>query len=202
MGSFSGLYITESINIKNMEKAIMLIRQVLERNLGMKLYEYGPEMFKNKFGTFQGMKYFLGSTNRAIRFNWKQGGNSAEVFSIDVWNDDSGRKDKPTITIETAGVSLAKAIPQLADIIKNPTCATCIHLHDQEWAKRYGKVCCSIWQVCDHYINPNRKHNRKQTTYVRRPSNKACPNYEYGDDNFENRKRKLKSGEWLKENIR
>lgn len=120
MGSFSGLYIIESINVKNMEKAIMLIRQVLERNLGMKLYEYGPEMFKNKFGTFQGIKYFLGSTNRAIRFNWKQGGNSAEVFSIDVWNDDSGRKDKPTITIETAGVSLAKAIPQLADIIKNP----------------------------------------------------------------------------------
>lgn len=88
------------------------------------------------------------------------------------------------------------------DKLKNPTCATCIHLHDQEWAKRYGKVCCSIWQVCDHYINPNSKYNRKQKTYVRRPSNKACPNYEYGDDNFENRKRKLKSGEWLKENIR
>ena len=51
-------------------------------------------------------------------------------------------------------------------------------------------------------INPNSKYNRKQKTYVRRPSNKACPNYEYGDDNFENRKRKLKSGEWLKENIR
>lgn len=48
-----------------------------------------------------------------------------------------------------------------------------------------------------------RKVNQlKEKTYVRRPSNKACPNYEYGDDNFENRKRKLKSGEWLKENIR
>ena len=41
-------------------------------------------------------------------------------------------------------------------------------------------------------INPNRKYNREQKTYVRRPSNKACPNYEYGDDNFENRKRCLK----------
>lgn len=59
-------------------------------------------------------------------------------------------------------------------------------------AKRYGKVCCSIWQVCDHYINPNSKYNRKQKTYVRRPSNKACPNYEYGDDNFENRRRCIK----------
>ena len=95
-----------------------------------------------------------------------------------------------------------KIIDDNKDKLKNPTCATCIHLHDQEWAKRYGKVCCSIWQVCDHYINPNSKYNRKQKTYVRRPSNKACPNYEYGDDNFENRKRKLKSGEWLKENIR
>jgi hypothetical protein len=52
-----------------------------------------------------------------------------------------------------------KIIDDNKDKLKNPTCATCIHLHDQEWAKRYGKVCCSIWQVCDHYINPNRKHN-------------------------------------------
>ena len=41
-------------------------------------------------------------------------------------------------------------------------------------------------------INPNRKYDREQKTYARRPSNKACPNYEYGDDNFENRKRCLK----------
>lgn len=86
-------------------------------------------------------------------------------------------------------------IDENKDKLKNPTCATCVHLHDQEWAKRYGKVCCSVWQVCDHYINPNRKYNREQKTYARRPSNKACPNYNYGDDNFENRKK------WLKESI-
>ena len=70
-----------------------------------------------------------------------------------------------------------KIIDENKDKLKNPTCAT--------------------WQVCDHYVNPNSKYNRKQKTYVRRPSNKACPNYEYGDDNFENRKRCLK-----KKNIR
>lgn len=85
-----------------------------------------------------------------------------------------------------------KIIDDNKDKLKNPTCSTCVHLHDNEWAKRYGKVCCSIWQVCDHYINPNSKYNRKQKTYVRRPSNKACPNYEYGDDNFENRRRCIK----------
>lgn len=47
-------------------------------------------------------------------------------------------------------------------------------------------------EPCILYGEPNRKHNRKQTTYVRRPSNKACPNYEYGDDNFENRRRCIK----------
>ena len=120
MSSFSYLYMTEAISVKNMEKAVKLIKIVLERNIGMKLYEFGPEMFKNKFGTFTGMKYFLGNTNRAIRFNWKMGNTSAEVFSIDVWNNDNKRKDIPTITIQTAGISLAKAIPQLADIIKNP----------------------------------------------------------------------------------
>lgn len=31
------------------------------------------------------------------------------------------------------------------DKLKNPTCGTCVHLHDNEWAKRYGKACCSIW---------------------------------------------------------
>lgn len=85
-----------------------------------------------------------------------------------------------------------KIIDDNKDKLKNPTCATCVHLHDHEWAKRYGKVCCSVWQVCDHYINPNRKYNREQKTYARRPSNKACPNYEYGDDNFENRRRCIK----------
>lgn len=120
MGSFAGLYITESINVKNMDKAIRLIRQVLERQLGMKLYEYGPETYKNKFGTFQGLKYFLGNTSRAVRFNWNTKGQSSEVYSIDVWNDAAGRKDIPTITIQTSGVSLVKAIPQLAAIIKNP----------------------------------------------------------------------------------
>lgn len=91
-----------------------------------------------------------------------------------------------------------KIIDENKDKLKNPTCATCVHLHDREWAKRYGKVCCSIWQVCDHYINPNRKYDREQKTYTRRPSNKACPNYEYGDDNFENRKRCLKKKECQK----
>ena len=85
-----------------------------------------------------------------------------------------------------------KIIDDNKDKLKNPTCSTCVHLHDNDWAKRYGKVCCSIWQVCDHYVNPNSKYNRKQKTYVRRPSNKACPNYEYGDDNFENRRRCIK----------
>lgn len=85
-----------------------------------------------------------------------------------------------------------KIIDENKDKLTNPTCATCVHLRDNEWAARYGKTCCFIWQVCDHYINPVSKYNRKQKTYVRRPSNKACPNYEYGDDNFENRKRCLK----------
>ena len=54
-----------------------------------------------------------------------------------------------------------KIIDDNKDKLKNPTCATCIHLHDQEWAKRYGKVCCSIWQVCDHYVNPNITGSKK-----------------------------------------
>ena len=140
MGSFAGLYLIESINVKNMEKAVRLIRQVLERNIGMKMYEFGPEMFKNKFGTFQGIKYFLGNTSRAVRFNWKLNGHSTEVYSIDVWNDDTGRKDKPTITIQTQGISLAKAIPQLAAIIKNPKPGLSIPISDKSENVNEAKI--------------------------------------------------------------
>lgn len=41
-----------------------------------------------------------------------------------------------------------KIIDENKDKLKNPTCATCVHLHDQEWAKRYGKV----W-VSERHIN-------------------------------------------------
>lgn len=85
-----------------------------------------------------------------------------------------------------------KIIDDNKDKLKNPACSTCVHPHDNDWAKRYGKVCRSIWQARDHYINPNRKYNREQKTYARRPSNKACPDYEYGDDNFGNRGRCIK----------
>lgn len=32
-----------------------------------------------------------------------------------------------------------KIIDDNKDKLKNPTCATCVHLHDNEWAKRYAK---------------------------------------------------------------
>lgn len=72
---------------------------------------------------------------------------------------------------------------------KEAVCGTCRHLRDHKEAVRFGRPCDSLWQVCDHYVNPNAKVKRKQVTYVRRPTNKACPNYEYCDDNFINRKR-------------
>lgn len=47
-------------------------------------------------------------------------------------------------------------------------------------------------QLKDLMRRKYKSYDREQKTYTRRPSNKACPNYEYGDDNFENRKRCLK----------
>lgn len=72
---------------------------------------------------------------------------------------------------------------------KEEVCGTCRHLRDHKEAVRLGRPCDSLWQVCDHYVNPNAKVKRKQVTYVRRPTNKACPNYEYDNNNFINRKR-------------
>lgn len=117
--SFKGLYIRESISIANMQKAIGLIKSVLEKNTGFKFFEGGEEEYSNSYGTFLGIRYFLGSTTRSVRFNWQASGGSTEIVSIDVW-DDSPNKKAPTITIETKGISLAQAIPQLANLIKSP----------------------------------------------------------------------------------
>lgn len=117
--SFKGLYIRESVSIANMQKAIGLIKSVLEKNTGFKFFEGGSEEYSNSFGTFIGMRYFLGNTTRSVRFNWAVSGGSGEIVSIDVW-DDSSNKKTPTITIETKGISLAQAVPQLANLIKSP----------------------------------------------------------------------------------
>ena len=50
----------------------------------------------------------------------------------------------------------------------------------------------AIYDYLEKIKRDNNELSAKEKTYTRRPSNKACPNYEYGDDNFENRKRCLK----------
>lgn len=76
---------------------------------------------------------------------------------------------------------------------KNVTrCNTCRHLHiSTRWKERFGTTEDNReWMSCDHYVNPKWKtgHGTK-TEHVRMPSHKACPNYEYSEDNYINRRR-------------
>lgn len=70
-------------------------------------------------------------------------------------------------------------------------CNTCRYLRDSEASKKYGYVNAPLWQCCDKYINPCWKGplRKRREVYYRRPHNKACPAYEYDDNNYINRKR-------------
>lgn len=111
--------LNEAISVKNKESALRLIVSKLEKDLGQKLHKYGVLHFQNKFGLQTGIKYFIGNTVKSVRFNWLTVGSSTEITSIDIW-DVGAKSDKPTIHIDTKGISLATVIPELSKAIKNP----------------------------------------------------------------------------------
>lgn len=83
---FSKFYATEAFTDKDMERASELIKSNLEKRLGVELYQqYGVNKFKNSEGIGQGIRYFIGDTDQAIRFNF----NNNEISSVDIWDKNS-----------------------------------------------------------------------------------------------------------------
>lgn len=125
--NFSNFYILEAFSTQSLEKALSLIKSNLESKLGVKLFkQYGINRYKNNEGVGQGLRYFLGNTTQAIRFNFN---NKNEIISVDIWQANSNSKS-PIIRLTIEGESIVQIIPKIVELIKNPTMKEMIEISD------------------------------------------------------------------------
>tara|TARA_R110001606_G_scaffold392489_1_gene561464 strand:+ start:10667 stop:12091 length:1425 start_codon:yes stop_codon:yes gene_type:complete len=122
MGKFNELYekqvlISEAFDSAKMGKAVKLIKAYLTKKIG-KMYNTDVQEFSNKFGDQVGIRYAL-SNGQEIRFNWQSSGGSSAIASIDIW--DSSKNPTPKVHIDTSEISVAKFLPELVSVIKNPS---------------------------------------------------------------------------------
>ena len=112
--------LTEAFSEGDLTKALGKIRNVLERKLGLVFYQHaGIDQYANAEGEGYGIRYYLGNTMQAVRFNFVKDGNSHEIVSVDIW--DNGNSKDPTARINTQGISIAKIIPGVVEVIKTPS---------------------------------------------------------------------------------
>lgn len=125
---FSKFYATEAFTDKDMERASELIKSNLEKRLGVELYQqYGVNKFKNSEGIGQGIRYFIGDTDQAIRFNF----NNNEISSVDIWDKNSDSVS-PRVRLETEGESVIKLLSQIIQLIQNPSLKETIEVIDSQ----------------------------------------------------------------------
>lgn len=96
--------------------AMTKIISYLERQMSFKLIKLGIEEFHNSNESGTGMRYLESGTENCIRFNWV-GSSSSQIVSVDLWN---GTTKSPNFNIAFNDVSLAKSLPELVNVLKNP----------------------------------------------------------------------------------
>lgn len=115
-------YLYEGIRAADFEKAVGTIVQYLEKQVGT-LYRYPQiEHYNGSQGQGVGLRYFL-QDGTSLRFNWTSTSASSKLDSISLWD---GSSRHPNFQIRGIGdvplgqLSLAKILPTLAQVIKNP----------------------------------------------------------------------------------
>jgi len=115
-------HLTEAIGGKDLDKALLLIMNVIERKLDSKKTPVmrlpGIDKYKGGSGTGFGVRWFCRDKS-SFRFNFaknKIGGN--EVHSVDIFSPKKGMT--AAAHIDTKGISLARIIPLIANQINNP----------------------------------------------------------------------------------
>lgn len=108
---------------------------------------------------------------------------------VRVTGDDSGRLEIGKLPTDELVRLVDDKVEELRD--KTKRCSTCRFLYANEFAVRNRLEDSIFYQRCDRFYNPLWKdpslHRHKE--HARRPSNKACPNYEEGDNAFQRRRR-------------
>ena len=133
---FVATSVNEGFSDKGLDKAFDLIKSYLEKKLGEALYAYPEvELYSKSDGTSGFGKRFFTDSGKSIRLNIEDGvGN--EVVSVDYWD---GSSSEPSWTIDAHGQSVAKVLPQVAELLVDPDAALIPEseefLNEGNWAK-------------------------------------------------------------------
>ena len=109
----------EAFSEKSAENAVNKIKSVLERQLGVVLYQHpSVDVYVNSIGKQYGIRFYIGNTTQAIRFNFDKKSGSVAITSVDVWDPSEGRN--PAARIDTRNVNIVNIISNLIQVIKSP----------------------------------------------------------------------------------
>jgi len=113
----SPLFMVEAFSLsQNNQKTLDTVKKKIEDMLKVKLYqEYGINYFSNEKGSGKGIRYFIGNTDGAVRFNFT----GEEVGSIDIWRP-KGDSSTPDVNVEVDHANLEKLVPTIVGLIRNP----------------------------------------------------------------------------------
>ena len=108
----------EDFSEKDMERAVKLIKGLIEKRTGFKLIKMGKsERFRKKrLGELYGLKFKVSGSNWAIRFNWSNRWGK-EIHSLDFFKNI--KRSMPTFTLPVAGDSVVRIIPIIADTLND-----------------------------------------------------------------------------------
>lgn len=109
---------------------------------------------------------------------------------------DKAKESREELEMMGAG-RLMRLVDHAIAVTRDKTlrCGQCVHLYPYEYAMRMGYQDNPFYQRCDHFVNPLWKDpgkSRARGEFVRRPHNKACPNFEAGMNEY-TRKRQEKA---------
>jgi len=111
-------FITEAFKVEQAGKMVGIIKKVLEKRLGKKLFDYGERVFDAKGGQMHGILLGIDGSPKAIQFNFKGGGKLTQIHSVDIW--DATDSPDPAVNIETKGLSIIKILPAIVSFIEKP----------------------------------------------------------------------------------
>jgi hypothetical protein len=111
-------FMNEAFAPASLDKAQFIISKYLKKNTGLQMFSYpGLEEYTSKDGRWFGLRFFIPKKKSSFRLNWRQAAKAglANLESITFWN---GIDPKPSVIKFDSEISIVKALPILAQIIK------------------------------------------------------------------------------------
>ena len=112
--------INESFLKEDKKKAIDSIISYINKNSKIDLHEYDETWYIQKRDLFLSGQLFISlKSQKAIRFNWKEGDISSTIHSIDLWSNFKF-DTKPNYTLEIGNNNIVKIFADILDFVQDP----------------------------------------------------------------------------------